>query len=671
VVNQAGTVDLNGNASWAIGDWVIAGAGNTWEKLDQTGVDGTGSINRIPRWNTVSSLNDSIILQSATGITLDTGKNFATVGAGTITSASTFNANGDIIMSSATGVSLPVGGYGTAGQVLTAPATPSTGTPLVWSTPTTGTVTSVTAGTGITIGGTAADPTVAIDYLGTDNAILSAPLENGIATTDTVWFSDATDDNIKKTTVANLLALDGARSLSAVLAVGNTSGANDILIADSQSVNFGTGNDLTITHDATNSIIGNITGNLYIRNDADDADIVFQSDDGSGGRATYFQLDGSLVRTSVFKDMRFNDDVVLQIGTSADLRLSHNATDSTIDNRTGNLILEQNQDDGDIIFKADNGSGGVTTYFQLDGSSGYNKAFKDILYLDNIKARFGDSNDLEIYHDGSNSYIKDAGTGNLVVASNAFYLQKANQGANMIVATENAAVSLYYNGSEKLATTSTGVSVTGGGTFTGNVDVNGLFKVDSTNPIILLNESDQTANNRLWGFQGQQTLLKIRAYPDDLSSAVDVLTFTRTGNATFPGNVEIDGNLTVDGNIIHGGGKSGIFNGSVNYTGTTAAQLFLIKRTTTGQMIFDVFLTSGTAGGSTKKYTVAHKSNTATVYNKIIETTGTPDFTVTFANTTVTNTGDAVACTITPTATQTVSYTIQVGFDNANTVVVS
>jgi hypothetical protein len=150
-----------------------------------------------------------------------------------------------------------------------------------------------------------------------------------------------------------------------------------------------------------------------------------------------------------------------------------------------------------------------------------------------------------------------------------------------------------------------------------------------------------------------------------------IFKMANNNDATFTGNVEIDGNLTVDGSIIHGGGKSGIFNGSVNYTGTTAAQLFLIKRTTTGQMIFDVFLTSGTAGGSTKKYTVAHKSNTATVYNKIIETTGTPDFTVTFANTTATNTGDAVACTITPTATQTVSYTIQVGFDNANTVVVS
>ena len=37
-----------------------------------------------------------------------------------------------------------------------------------------------TAGTGITIGGTAAAPTVAIDYLGTDNAILSAPQENAL-----------------------------------------------------------------------------------------------------------------------------------------------------------------------------------------------------------------------------------------------------------------------------------------------------------------------------------------------------------------------------------------------------------------------------------------------------------------------------------------------------------
>ena len=79
----------------------------------------------------------------------------------------------------------------------------------------------------------------------------------------------------------------------------------------------------------------------------------------------------------------------------------------------------------------------------------------------------------------------------------------------------------------------------------GNATFVGQVKVDSTNPIFLLNESDQAANNRLWGFQGQQTLLKIRAYPDDLSSAVDALTLTRTGNATFAGTVTAGRNLNL------------------------------------------------------------------------------------------------------------------------------
>ena len=137
------------------------------------------------------------------------------------------------------GISLGANTYGTAGQVLTSGGGSSSVN--TWTTPTTGTVTSVTAGTGITIGGTAAAPTVAIDYLGTDNAILSAPQENAIATTDTVWFSDATDNNIKKTTVANLIALRWVLdlSLAATLAVGNTTVANEYYNADDSS--FGDG----------------------------------------------------------------------------------------------------------------------------------------------------------------------------------------------------------------------------------------------------------------------------------------------------------------------------------------------------------------------------------------------------------------------------------------------
>ena len=43
VVSVGGTSSLNGLSNWAVGDWVIAGAGNVWEKLDHTQVDGTGT----------------------------------------------------------------------------------------------------------------------------------------------------------------------------------------------------------------------------------------------------------------------------------------------------------------------------------------------------------------------------------------------------------------------------------------------------------------------------------------------------------------------------------------------------------------------------------------------------------------------------------------------------
>jgi hypothetical protein len=99
----------------------------------------------------------------------------------------------------------------------------------------------------------------------------------------------------------------------------------------------------------------------------------------------------------------------------------------------------------------------------------------------------------------------------------------------------------------------------------GNSTFSGQVKVDSTNPIFLLNESDQTANNRLWGFQGQQTLLKIRAYPDDLSSAVDALILTRTGNATFAGNVTTGGQVTVPSGYSVNIGTSRIHSAATSY----------------------------------------------------------------------------------------------------------
>ena len=68
---------------------------------------------------------------------------------------------------------------------------------------------------------------------------------------------------------------------------------------------------------------------------------------------------------------------------------------------------------------------------------------------------------LQIFHTGSNSYIKDSGTGVLVVqGSGGVYVQGAN-GTDMIRANEGSAVNLYHNDILKLATVTGGVSVTG------------------------------------------------------------------------------------------------------------------------------------------------------------------------------------------------------------------
>ena len=95
---------------------------------------------------------------------------------------------------------------------------------------------------------------------------------------------------------------------------------------------------------------------------------MFSSDDGSGGTAAYMTIDGSATNVKFSKDLYLLDNVELQVGTSADLKIYHNATDSFIENNTGNLFIRQNEDDADIYFQSDNGSGGRSTYMYLDGS---------------------------------------------------------------------------------------------------------------------------------------------------------------------------------------------------------------------------------------------------------------------------------------------------------------
>ena len=178
-----------------------------------------------------------------------------------------------------------------------------------------------------------------------------------------------------------------------------------------------------------------------------------------------------------------SDNVKDRYGTGNDFQIWHDGSNTFLSNEgEGHLNIINTGDDRDIIFKTDDGSGATTSYMVIDGSAEQTRFYKDTRYTDGIKANFGDSNDLQIYHSGSHSYIKDTGTGSLYLQTNgsAIYLQDTDGNA-MAQFTDGGGSFLFYNGNLKLSTTNTGVTVTGAATATTFLgDLNGTINTATT-----------------------------------------------------------------------------------------------------------------------------------------------------------------------------------------------
>ena len=154
---------------------------------------------------------------------------------------------------------------------------------------------------------------------------------------------------------------------------------------------------------------------------------------------------------------------------------------------TSGLILENTADDADIMFKSDDGSGGTTTYFFLDGSQANINFQKDVIFADSKKALFGGSGDLQIYHDGSNSYIDDSGTGELRIRGSATAITSANgsQYLAYFAGTGAQEVSLYAGNAVKFKTVAAGTKTT----FAATSSTDG----DAAGDIVYFSETSTTA----------------------------------------------------------------------------------------------------------------------------------------------------------------------------------
>jgi hypothetical protein len=107
----------------------------------------------------------------------------------------------------------------------------------------------------------------------------------------------------------------------------------------------------------------------------------------------------------------------------------------------------------------------------------------DVTFGDNTKAVFGDGSDLRIYHTGSHSTIENIGTGHLQIHTTDFRLKDSAGTESMILANADGNVQLYYDNALKLATTATGIDVTG------SVTADGLTVDDTSGTVGLFNST--------------------------------------------------------------------------------------------------------------------------------------------------------------------------------------
>jgi len=300
---------------------------------------------------------------------------------------------------------------------------------------------------------------------------------------------------------------------------------------------FGAGSDLEIYHDGTDSHIDNSFGNtvidagvhLLIKNATGESLANFLANAGVG---LFYDNVKKFETTSTGVDITgnatFDDNGKAIFGASSDLQIYHNGSNSVIkDGGVGNLYVQgtnlflTDSAGYNFVGMVDNGTGGTVTLYhdnsaKLATTSTGIDVTGNATFDDNGKAIFGADSDMSLFHNGNNAFL-DNDTGSLFIQTDGFSVKNATGTESMMLGAADGAVTLYHNNSAKLATTSTGIDVTGGITTSDNITMT------KTNGAVTI--QDETNNNKKGQIQQIAGRLILRSRND-----------ASNGNISFEGH---------------------------------------------------------------------------------------------------------------------------------------
>ena len=314
-------------------------------------------------------------------------------------------------------------------------------------------------------------------------------------------------------------------------------GVGNIFIPDNDKVNFGSLNDLTIVHDGTDSKITNKTGNLLIEAKDTETGIKVIPDDGIelyfdavkklSTRSFGCTVHGTLQANTNLKVNSYTGQLL--VGVSNEFSIQHDDTDTFIENTVGNLHIRPKSSEEGIKLIPD---GAVELYH--DGVKRCETSANGFDLPDNSKLQLGDSQDLAIFHDGSNSVIKDAGTGMLKLLASTMQIRNSADSKTMAQFLPNGAATFFYDGAKKFETTADGTKISK------EIQIEGVTVNAFESGRIRFTETNSDFNGGYIHYDGSANILKLGVHPFNdavVGNDVDCIEMKRTAGSE---NVELN-----------------------------------------------------------------------------------------------------------------------------------